>query len=594
MALRFIRYGMVICAALAVACTSVPGPAVISITPAEPSDVDTLKVNFVQYSLSGAQELDDSDDYDYEWFLTGADGGLERQDELSEDGGIDTVDSGFTKPGQEWTVQVTPIAPGGGEAGPSSTATVSIRPVIETVTVRSDTNADADDDDTTAIVADDLICEWTLIDFGGPEEDATAEWTNQAGDFLGSEVTLSEGYAKGDTIRCTVTLGDETLVGQSGSDELRIGNTAPSVSLVSVLPSPPSTEDTLFCAYQAVDADADDVLAARVSWTRNGANVGFKNFAMSDLFACGQQVGPAYECWGFDVSGVFSVPLVDFVEVVHGDEHACGLDPTGRVECWGNTGLWDSTPSNTAPYTLVRAGIRPLLLEGAAGEMSCALDVDGRIECWGTWDQTYDIMSQVPTGAGYLDIGMGDKHICALDADGYVECWGDLTNEAVTEAPTTLQFSEIVSGSDHACGILLSTGMPHCWGEADKVGAVPSEQMYGLDSAAYHTCGIRLSDGTAECWGYDYWGYGHISNEPSGVPMQKVEAAGNSSCGLDTAGKMHCWGQTGDPIGIVDNAPVGWTDDLQAGDEVSCSVFVSDGLATSDLVTSSLVTVTAP
>ena len=489
---------------------------------------------------------------------------------------------------------MTPIAPGGGEAGPSSTATVSIRPVIETVTVRSDTNADADDDDTTAIVADDLICEWTLIDFGGPEEDATVEWTNQAGDFLGSGATLNEGYSKGDTIRCTVTMGDETLPGQSLYDDVTIGNSAPSVNSVSVLPSPPSTEDTLFCAYQAVDADADDVLAARVSWTRNGANVGFKNFAMSDLFACGQQVGPAYECWGFDVSGVFSVPLVDFVEVVHGDEHACGLDPTGRVECWGNTGLWDSTPSNTAPYTLVRAGIRGTISGGEAGEMSCALDVDGRIECWGTWDQTYDIMSQVPTGAGYLDIGMGDKHICALDADGYVECWGDLTNEAVTEAPTTLQFSEIVSGSDHACGILLSTGMPHCWGEADKVGAVPSEQMYGLDSAAYHTCGIRLSDGTAECWGYDYWGYGHISNEPSGVPMQKVEAAGNSSCGLDTAGKMHCWGQTGDPIGIVDNAPVGWTDDLQAGDEVSCSVFVSDGLATSDLVTSSLVTVTAP
>jgi hypothetical protein len=589
---RLMPLGMMFCVTVATACSSGPSPAVISISPTDPSDADSLKVNFVQYSLAGARELDDSDkDYDYEWFLTGGDGGLERQDALSEEGGIDEVDAALTIPGQEWTVQVTPIAPGGGEAGPSSSAVVSIRPVTVNVTVFSSTNKDEDDDETTAIVSDELECEWELIDFEGSDEDATPEWTNQEGDILGSDPVLSEGYFKGDTIRCTVTMDHEMLAGQSGSDELTIGNTAPSVTNVSVHPSSPSTEDILSCAYQAEDADPDDVLAARVSWTRNGAKVGFKNFAMGDLFTCGQQVGPAYECWGYDQEGVFSVPPVDFVELAHGDEHGCGLDSAGFITCWGSTATWNSEPSNSRPYVLVRAGtnVSKAVLEG----VSCAIDVEGQIECWGDLSPNDPTVSEIPNEKAYIDIGMGASHICALDTDGYVECWGDPTNAAVTEVPSPMQFSEIVSGRNYACGLLAASRQPVCWGDKRSVGTVPSEQMFALDAGFDYTCGIRVSDETAVCWGEDEDNaVDATSNEPIGVPMQKVEAAGYASCGLDTAGNMHCWGQTGDRI--VDNAPVGWSDDLQAGDTVSCSVVVGDGLATSDPETSQPETVTAP
>jgi alpha-tubulin suppressor-like RCC1 family protein len=123
-------------------------------------------------------------------------------------------------------------------------------------------------------------------------------------------------------------------------------------------------------------------------------------------------------------------------------------------------------------------------------------------------------------------LAAGRKHACAIDNGGVLWCWGnnehaqlgDRTDVRTGTARTVMQgklWAWIAAGDGHTCGI---TDQSELW-----------------------------------CWGDDSSGQvGHMANEPmapptlvtlpaGGVPL-KIYAGSATTCAIDTAGRLSCWG----------------------------------------------------
>jgi alpha-tubulin suppressor-like RCC1 family protein len=74
-----------------------------------------------------------------------------------------------------------------------------------------------------------------------------------------------------------------------------------------------------------------------------------------------------------------------FVQVVAGEEHACGLTDAGSVYCWGSNGndqLGDGTGLDSSIAVPV-AGLESGVVQLAAGGFeTCALLENGSAQCW--------------------------------------------------------------------------------------------------------------------------------------------------------------------------------------------------------------------
>jgi hypothetical protein len=79
-------------------------------------------------------------------------------------------------------------------------------------------------------------------------------------------------------------------------------------------------------------------------------------------------------CWGLNTLGQASVPpsLGDIVDVSAGGYRSCATDLTGRLTCWGDTGII-VVPSSLGPVAQVSVG----------GSTTCAIETAGALRCFG-------------------------------------------------------------------------------------------------------------------------------------------------------------------------------------------------------------------
>jgi hypothetical protein len=184
--------------------------------------------------------------------------------------GTGTTVTGGSIDGDTVTCTVTPNdGTADGSAASGSIAIGNSAPAVSGVTVQATTNADADGDATTAIAADTLACSWTFADVDGDSDNSTFEWFMGA-TSLGIGATVAGGFSRDDVVSCTVTPNDGSLNGPQVSGTILIGNTAPTVSGVTVLattnvdndgsPLTASFGDTLECSWTSNDVDGDGVL----------------------------------------------------------------------------------------------------------------------------------------------------------------------------------------------------------------------------------------------------------------------------------------------------------------------------------------------
>lgn len=249
-----------------------------------------------------------------------------------------------------------------------------------------------------------------------------------------------------------------------------------------------------------------------------------------------------------------------FTAVAAGDKHACGLQPNGRILCWG---------LNMVAPLLSPSGRRhsegPLrFVDIAAGGWStCGLKSDARALCSGTL--------VAPAEARFKAITVGQQHACGLRDNGTVSCWGNNSEGQATPLKGET-FSVVAAGLAHTCGV-TTDGAAHCWG-SDYHGqsTPPSGQVFvGIAAGSHRTCGLR-KDGKAFCWGQNFGGVqGVVVEGPNGQPFTAI--AVNYSVTVGLLGSGEAWGTQ---VGLQSPDEGESYTDLSAGNGYVC-LLQSDG-----------------
>ncbi len=113
-----------------------------------------------------------------------------------------------------------------------------------------------------------------------------------------------------------------------------------------------------------------------------------------------------------------------------------------------------------------------------------------------------------------------------------------------------MQFFALDAGDFSVCGLVQGTGEIVCWGwSISSASLEPSEGAFVQVSVGYDsTCALDAA-GQISCWGDDYWGQ---SSPPSGT-FQRLSVGSQFACALDLDGGVECWGK--DTSGQVSQAP---------------------------------------
>jgi alpha-tubulin suppressor-like RCC1 family protein len=178
------------------------------------------------------------------------------------------------------------------------------------------------------------------------------------------------------------------------------------------------------------------------------------------------------------------------VQVAAGGVHTCALLADHSVWCWGMGGggeLGDGSfhegfeGSGPVLEPVQAVGIDDALQISAGGHHTCALRASGRVACWGTTGIQASSATAVDVcgSEGAVQISVGDRHACAVLVTGRALCWGFGLGGALgdgnayhgdpngsVEPVSVLNLdgvAEISAGTDGTCA-LKHDGRVFCWG----------------------------------------------------------------------------------------------------------------------------------
>ncbi len=245
-----------------------------------------------------------------------------------------------------------------------------------------------------------------------------------------------------------------------------------------------------------------------------------------------------YDGWG---EPSVDVPGGGFVAVDAGREAACGIRPSGVLECWGSSPL-AGVPPPGGEFVSVSVGI----------EHACALRPGGRAECWGTSVRMAGAV--FPPAGEFTSISAGKEFVCGLRRSGEVECWGrDYRGSGgLGDWLTPSGFFKAIStgGWGDVCGLRLDNSV-ECWGNYDLENDDNLTSTYLLPPGGEfeslslgeedYACGLRPG-GEVECWSGIHRGEaGEANGPPEGEKFTQVEVGWVDACGVRVDNTLLCW-----------------------------------------------------
>jgi alpha-tubulin suppressor-like RCC1 family protein len=399
--------------------------------------------------------------------------------------------------------------------------------------------------------------------------------------------------------------------------------------------------DALVDSAPPGDADADvETAPPRVPMSGSPA------FIYDATGACIVHLGQL-ECWGDpgmnswyelgfssdDAGGALGIPnptpvtttafpASQIVQIVMGTYHSCALYGTAPY-CWGNDQsgqLGSSMPNAGGPTEVAVDGLPTRGLSSMATGVvtTCGITpaqdgggAESNVFCWGS-NGSGELgrplsQTQQPTAfpvTGEIDggplgvipnavaIAGGAKHFCVLTSTSKVFCWGST--------------SSLESGADAGMLDCTEDETIACSPQPNEVTMPTGETPIGLALGDNHSCAVMQS-GNVYCWGANDVnqlgttssmqtcpGDGDAGIPCTGVPakasvsnIQKLFAAGSTTCALDTMRHAWCWGDnqfgvlaTGDlepytsPQEIVDPSTLNPStfDDMAMGSYSACAL----------------------
>jgi len=233
---------------------------------------------------------------------------------------------------------------------------------------------------------------------------------------------------------------------------------------------------------------------------------------------------------------------------------ACGIRPSGLVECTGDLYPEDLTPpAESFDSVSAWGGI-------------CGVTTEESVRCWG---QTANVGADGQAGSS---VATGSGFAC-VDTGAGIDCYSD---EGQAEAPAAVDESvtALVAGAGFAC-LLTTAGEPACWAMTEgsglpggPVASMPEGPFDTISAGSAHACGLR-PDGQITCWGEGLAGELDV---PPGTYVH-VAAGSRRTCAVDEESYLRCWGDgAGVGLGFDEYAEIS-----TAGDVV-CAV-LQDGSA---------------
>lgn len=239
---------------------------------------------------------------------------------------------------------------------------------------------------------------------------------------------------------------------------------------------------------------------------RVAGDLRFTHLSLGWLHSCGVTTEKRVYCWGFNFDGQLGdgtgyptnirrlTPVQvagsrRYRQVRAGRDFTCAITTADVAFCWGlNTfGQLGTGTGGKSPSPVRVVGGHEWRQLNAGEEHVCGVTRDDRAFCWGMgfWGQlghgTEEARSRPTAVAGGLrfrQVTAGGKHSCGITTQDKAYCWGDnndgqlgdgtawppvlkrLTPVAVA---TSRRFDHVVAGSDHTCGVALSS-RAFCWG----------------------------------------------------------------------------------------------------------------------------------
>jgi alpha-tubulin suppressor-like RCC1 family protein len=238
---------------------------------------------------------------------------------------------------------------------------------------------------------------------------------------------------------------------------------------------------------------------------------------------------------------------------------SCALSSAGAVYCWGYNGYGElgnnSTSNSSVPVTVTTAGT-PMagatITQVSVGDyFACALSSAGAVYCWGYngnngLGNNSTTNSSVPVavttagtpiaGKTIVAVSAGQYFACAVDSAGVAYCWGYNGN------------GELGNNSTANSGVpvaVATAGTP-----------MAGRTIVAVSAGGLSTCALD-SAGLVYCWGYGQFGLGNgltgeslvpVAVTTAGTPMAgktiaAVSSGNDFACAVDSAGLAYCWGE---------------------------------------------------
>lgn len=371
-------------------------------------------------------------------------------------------------------------------------------------------------------------------------------------------------------------------------------------------------DGSLYCFGEHVDGKFynggpqltyDPVKFSSYKWKSLSSGYGFK---------CGVLSNGHLFCWGLNDYGQIGsgkrgnrnkpeqIGQDSWDDISSGFGYTCGIK-NKKLYCWGsNFGqLGDGTKINRQePVKITDKDWKSV---SAYSSTVCAIDENDKLFCWGdtykdysspdTHEQIIITKPEKVNEESWQNISAGNRHVCGIRSDNHTYCWGsnnegqlgyqytDPTNQG-TAIPHKLDDNEwqLVNGEgfNSTCA-LKNDGILFCWGsyllqcqenQSDKsIRQISEIKWKHFDQSNYTLCGITKNN-DLYCWG-DYGngnlGIGEVESEEPFIHICEPTKVGNkkwknistgrsTTCGIDTAGYLYCWGIDYGIIGIDKDA----------------------------------------